>query len=305
MNLIASCPACHTSYKLVHDQLRISDGWVRCGQCSEVFDASQHLIEAGAEDPVAPVPAPEDDFVQTLQLMPDQIAGIDPHAASAEAANAKPQVLPANEVPWVTAALLIKPSSDHESEPEPSGLAAPDLKPVAEPVSFMQEQTGWSSRLTRGRSVFWWALGGLLLLGLVLQVLYREREWMAARFPDLKPALKAACELMGCRLSLLQRIEHLEIDSATFQQVGPDIFELRFVVRNKAAYAQALPAVELSLTDLADQPVLRRVFTPLDLGAKLESIAPSGDWSATAYLRVRADAPGGRAQGYRVLIFYP
>ncbi|WP_296493030.1 zinc-ribbon domain-containing protein, partial [Rhodoferax sp.] len=45
MSFIARCPACQTSYKVVPDQLRISDGWVRCGQCGEVFDASQQLME--------------------------------------------------------------------------------------------------------------------------------------------------------------------------------------------------------------------------------------------------------------------
>jgi predicted Zn finger-like uncharacterized protein len=43
MSQITRCPFCETSFKVVADQLRISDGWVRCGQCKQVFDASQHL----------------------------------------------------------------------------------------------------------------------------------------------------------------------------------------------------------------------------------------------------------------------
>lgn len=43
MSLITQCPACTTLFKVVPDQLRISDGWVRCGQCDEVFDANAHL----------------------------------------------------------------------------------------------------------------------------------------------------------------------------------------------------------------------------------------------------------------------
>jgi predicted Zn finger-like uncharacterized protein len=34
MSLITRCPACGTMFKVVPDQLRISEGWVRCGQCS-------------------------------------------------------------------------------------------------------------------------------------------------------------------------------------------------------------------------------------------------------------------------------
>ena len=50
MSLLTRCPACETLYRLVPDQLRISQGWVKCGQCSEIFDASQHLIELALEE---------------------------------------------------------------------------------------------------------------------------------------------------------------------------------------------------------------------------------------------------------------
>ncbi|MBS0339330.1 MAG: DUF3426 domain-containing protein [Proteobacteria bacterium] len=45
MRLVTRCPACATTFKVVRDQLRISDGWVRCGRCSEVFDATLDLQE--------------------------------------------------------------------------------------------------------------------------------------------------------------------------------------------------------------------------------------------------------------------
>ena len=56
MSLITRCTACQTLFKVVPDQLRISDGWVRCGQCGEIFDAAQNLL-MGQEDPVATLQA--------------------------------------------------------------------------------------------------------------------------------------------------------------------------------------------------------------------------------------------------------
>lgn len=50
MSQITRCPACGTTFKVVADQLRISDGWVRCGQCKEVFDAAAHLVRAASHD---------------------------------------------------------------------------------------------------------------------------------------------------------------------------------------------------------------------------------------------------------------
>ncbi|MDM0000220.1 zinc-ribbon and DUF3426 domain-containing protein [Variovorax sp. J22P240] len=60
MSLVTRCPACETTFKVVKDQLRISDGWVRCGRCSQVFDATLDLREApgSGPSPSAPVPAP-------------------------------------------------------------------------------------------------------------------------------------------------------------------------------------------------------------------------------------------------------
>ena len=41
--MITCCPNCRTMFKVVADQLKVSDGWVRCGHCDGVFDASAHF----------------------------------------------------------------------------------------------------------------------------------------------------------------------------------------------------------------------------------------------------------------------
>lgn len=43
MSQVTRCPSCGTRFKVVADQLRISQGWVRCGMCQSVFDASEDL----------------------------------------------------------------------------------------------------------------------------------------------------------------------------------------------------------------------------------------------------------------------
>jgi predicted Zn finger-like uncharacterized protein len=58
MSLVTRCPACATTFKVVRDQLRISDGWVRCGRCSHVFDATLDLHEAPDNVPGTPASLP-------------------------------------------------------------------------------------------------------------------------------------------------------------------------------------------------------------------------------------------------------
>jgi predicted Zn finger-like uncharacterized protein len=60
MSLATRCPACSTVFRVVQDQLRVSEGWVRCGQCQEVFNALETLFDLGSaglpEAPAAPPP---------------------------------------------------------------------------------------------------------------------------------------------------------------------------------------------------------------------------------------------------------
>lgn len=60
MSLATRCPACSTVFRVVQDQLRVSEGWVRCGQCQEVFNALETLFDLGAAGlPEAPAEPPQ------------------------------------------------------------------------------------------------------------------------------------------------------------------------------------------------------------------------------------------------------
>ena len=115
MSLITRCPACGTMFKVVTDQLKVSQGWVRCGHCSEVFDASLRLTTA--QMPVAPSPA----LVQTSPPLA---------ATAATPVFEADTVLPESE-----------PEPEPESEPAWSpatGLAdQPSVAPVPEANEFM------------------------------------------------------------------------------------------------------------------------------------------------------------------------
>ncbi len=53
MSLVTRCPACGTVFRVVQDQLKVSEGWVRCGRCSEVFNAVDGLFDLDHEDAMA------------------------------------------------------------------------------------------------------------------------------------------------------------------------------------------------------------------------------------------------------------
>lgn len=67
MSLITSCPSCGTRFRVVADQLRISEGWVRCGRCQEVFDAHETLGDA-LQVPTQNTPSAPDQHLDAADL---------------------------------------------------------------------------------------------------------------------------------------------------------------------------------------------------------------------------------------------
>ena len=45
MSLATRCTSCGTVFRVVQDQLKVSEGWVRCGRCDEVFNALEGLFD--------------------------------------------------------------------------------------------------------------------------------------------------------------------------------------------------------------------------------------------------------------------
>ena len=67
----------------------------------------------------------------------------------------------------------------------------------------------------------------------------------------------------------------------------------------------ALPALELTLTDGQDQPIVRRVLLPGDLAPNPGVIGPAAEWSGSLALAIAANGSNARIAGYRLLAFYP
>lgn len=59
MSLATSCPSCGTVFRVVQDQLKISEGWVRCGHCQEVFNALEGLFDLSRRDSTIQEHAPD------------------------------------------------------------------------------------------------------------------------------------------------------------------------------------------------------------------------------------------------------
>ena len=206
-------------------------------------------------------------------------------------------------------AALVAPSQEGLAlEPSPQlGLFDPSRRPAERPLHdeapppFMLERRA-------PRRAAWGLAAGLALLVLAGQVVYRYRAEVAAMVPAARMPLAALCQRAGCTVPLPRRPELMSIDSSELQADArrAGLIALSAVIHNRAGFSQDYPALELTLTDEADRPVLRRVLRPgdyLDTRGRsgAEGIAPGAETSVHVFL----DTGGIRATGYRLYLFYP
>ena len=172
-------------------------------------------------------------------------------------------------------------------------------------VSFMRDPraaTLWHRPMVRlGLSIACLSLGALL----VLQVLVLERDRIAATQPEAKPVLEAMCQMLSCTIAPLRRIEAVVIDSSSFARVRADVYKLSFSLRNAGVIDVATPSLELTLTDMQDQSVIRKVFHPTDVVGLQESMVAGAEINATVPLGVKLAGAAERISGYRLVAFYP
>jgi len=253
MSIVTQCPQCATQFRATPQQLRTSEGWVRCGQCDQVFDASAHAVSQRA------VPPPEADAMVPLRAesptTQEEAAALDPPTA-------------------------------------PAGTLFSDL--TSDPADAPSR---WTGRL-------WFGAALLLALLLLAQWVAHEKNILAARVPALKPVLSSLCEAVACVLKPPQAPEFLQIEASAYDPMGEDLYRLSLTLRNTANWPIAYPAIELTITDAAERPLVRRVLLPGDLAVQGEQMDAHSAQELTIYLRsTLAIAPG--LSGYRLTAFYP
>lgn len=196
----------------------------------------------------------------------------------------------------------LAPEQEQEQElltREPERPAAPG------DVSFLHNQANSSPGHRPLPRAIYILLSLALLLSLSGQIVFHERDRIAAARPGLKPLLLAFCSVLNCTLSPLRKIESITIDSSSLVKLQEDAYRLNFTLKNTAATALAIPAIELTLTDSLDQPLVRRVILATELGVKSEALTAGIEWSVSLAVAVVPAVLPGPVAGYRLFAFYP
>ena len=259
-----SCPNCKTIYDTTREQLRTSQGWMRCGFCQRVFDAREALI------------TPELSKHEQNPLIPPANPSMSRFSAEeGEAARQK-------NVP------------DGYLNPTQSVTAVPQVAVTTNPrVEESRPDQGWP-----------WVAGCVLcLLILTFQLLaYFRIDW-AAQYPTFRPVVIRLSHLFGLPVPLPRKINQLTIDYSDLTTSDDDQITLVSHIRNTAPYAQQYPQLELTLTDQASRPLTRRVIQPDEYLPPAQSILNGFQANGELEIQLSIST-NVNASGYRIFIFY-
>ena len=328
MSFATRCTSCGTIFRVVVDQLKVSEGWVRCGRCHAVFNAEQGLFDLehdappawddpAAADEVQATEATEENFSLHEQSVPEPSDESEPPLGVGAAARASLESMPAfdddttrspsdhQDAAFDMAATRFEGAFTERQEPDDGPeLLEPMTDSASAPGFVLQAQRNerWQSspvRLVLG------LLSLLLVLGLSAQATQHFRNLIAAQWPMARPGLTQYCEWAGCSIEPLRHLASVRIDSSALNAIertdAPEALTLTVTLKNQSSLPLAMPAVDLTLSGADGEVISRRALLPTDFNAAPLQLAPEVDTPLQVHLAV----DGPKVSGYTVEVFYP
>lgn len=305
-----------------------------CGRCRQVFNAFQSLTRVADDEassafgpaaikntPAAETP-PEATAAGALFLREEPMPAMPPHRALAEkeyyAPVASPETFsetpveePAPNVHTAVADHLETPvvldDLDNDEPPPPATILLEEPPAIAETSNPLLSAAGpRHERAAHSRS---WAMAGVLLsILLMLQAAYLFRTSLVQNYPQLRPHFAGACEWIGCSLSWARDDSALRIEASDLIEAPGKAgrIQLTATLVNRGAVPQDFPALELKLTDNANQVQLSRILQPQDYLGRMPTKDETLQPNVETYINLNVEVTNRvQASGYGVRAFYP
>ncbi|HEY8855793.1 MAG TPA: DUF3426 domain-containing protein [Rugosibacter sp.] len=335
--MLTQCPACDTTFRITAEQIRAKSGRVRCGQCQHAFNALDRLIDVLPDSTQPPAPEKTLDHPSPPQNSSDKTATDAASSFTEEnnwTASTEIEEFPADildfetsaeetrknfsdhpfhaDIPMEASALTDSLSDSPEYTEEEKSL---EISIVDPPAYSPTEQTDillddpFAELPSPATIRRWpWVLGSvLLLIVLGAQAVLALRTPLAKSLPATQPAIAALCRIAHCTIRLPSQADLLSIESS---DLHPDPTKAgRLVVsatlKNRATFSQKFPHLELTLTDIADKAILRKVLPPTAYLPPNTAITNGMPPDADIAVNLVIDIAPLTANGYRLYLFYP
>ncbi len=245
------CPHCDTKFRVTETQVQAANGFVRCGVCSEVFNAvkaaSQHEHQSFLADDVTTKESPiekqsaavteENEAIEDLlfeALADDKIINVNENTAADESG---------------------KDAFDFFSEESNESLqhVVPD-----------KFRDSYSSQTPSTASTALWSTGILFLMAtLIIEYIWFNRDQLN-KIPELQGAISTLCQLVKCKNVSIR-------DPANIELITRNVFShpnekgaliVNVTMKNNATFAQPYPVMQIDFSDVRGNSVAARRFWP-------------------------------------------
>ena len=334
--MLTTCPECHTTFRIGHEQLEARRGLVRCGTCSAVFNAYDTLlpelstppldevppgpmVQPEAAAPSEPAPAAGQMSVEPAAAFADEIIEVgepapEPARAEAEEGRAEaepPLAVERYDAPEPVAAIRIQDElvADRVEVSVHKDASGPREQVSADEIllSDLPTRQGKAAAGPVWKTLLQSLLVLLLVLAFLAQLAYFLRGEIASRQPEARPWLEAACQWVGCRIPLARDLDLLRVEWSSLETdpEQPSQARLRVTLSNRSQAEQAWPYLILKLTDAKNAPLAQRAFAPADYLPRDRKPADGVRPMSEQEFRVDLDLAALEAAGYEVRLHYP
>jgi hypothetical protein len=241
--------------------------------------------------------------MQETVIAPEPEIASTPAGKTPEASNATPSI-------FETEAETETESESEKSEPAKRKPIRPKFEPKSmpleqviaalepEPLELDWRQPGsWKKRLL-------WPMLVLFALSLiVVQVAWLEFNRLN-RLEPYRSVYGVACRLVGCTLPELRDLGQIQTSNLVVR-TSPElegVLQVDVILQNNAAFEQTFPNIELTFTNLNNEPIASRVLTPAEyLGGELTG-RDKMPMRQPIHIGLEIADPGRAAVSYRINI---
>lgn len=304
MNYITACPACETQFLLTTAHIKAHRGKVQCGHCEHIFNAKNRLTEISDD-----IHSPSEYHASIEANVSNVTQAIDEKPIS-EVLNVALGAVP--NLDDLDDLETDKKSNDPyivntNTASQPDIIEVYDVDQINAPIYIDDLSTSPKFEKPKIKVNVWLILFGLILAILAgLQSVYYLRSSISADYPQYKPYLVQACAALKCEIDLPKNLDFFALDDSDMQEdyEHKNVIKFSSQLINNAPYAQAYPNIEITLTDTADQPVLRRQIKPSEYLTSNINVDAGINSHEELRINLSITVADMAVAGYRILLLY-
>ena len=254
--MFTSCPSCLKQFRIQASQLSVADGQVKCGVCDYEFSALSRLSD---------IPLTRDqincEFDDEPEKNPATEAELEGEPEFDIFEQAKPEEL--HEKEFDSQAENSEGAKINEASSDEAGFLGefPD-----EILGDIPDELRENLPIKRSLlATMCWGLGALLLLIIIIaQLAWFNRDELLLRYPQLDPIAREICDQLQCEILRYKNISSIKLLNRDVR--NHPLYEGSLLVNatmaNKSETIQPFPLIQLALFNAGGEVIAYREFRP-------------------------------------------